>query len=115
MTSQHHTLLTIIALAWLCGCGPDPFAVMDASSQTISLAVGQELELTLGTVGPGAYQAPTISGGAVAFLGDSLIGPQSPAGPRQLFRFQGVSVGSAIIVLTHSGDQPTIADTVVVR
>jgi len=112
---QHHAVLFAVALAGLSGCGPDPFAVLDDSSQTISLKVGQELDLTLGTVGPGTYQTPTIAGGAVAFLGDSLIGPYSPAGPRQLFRFQGVSAGSAIIVLTHSGNQPTIADTVVVQ
>lgn len=115
MRVQHHALLLAVALAGLGGCGPDPFAVMNDSSQTISLDVGQELDLTLGTLGPGVYQTPSISSGAVAFLGDSLISPNSPAGPRQLFRFQGVAAGSAIIVLTHSGNQPTVTDTVVVQ
>jgi hypothetical protein len=115
MRLQHHALLLGVALLALSGCGPGPFALTNDNSQTISLKVGQELDLTLGTLGPGAYQVPTISSGAVAFLGDSLVGPNSPAGPRQLFRFQGVSAGSAIIVLTPSGGQPTIADTVVVQ
>jgi hypothetical protein len=107
-------VLCVVALIGLSGCGSDLLAVMDDSSQTISLTVGQELDLTLGTVGPGTYQSPTISSDAVEFLGDSLVGP-TPAGARQLFRFQGVATGSAIIVLTHSGDQPTITDTVVVH
>ncbi len=115
MTSQHHAVLFAVALIGLSGCGSDLLAVMDDSSRTISLAVGQELDLTLGTVGPGAYQSPTISSDAVGFLGDSLVGPNSPGGVRQLFRFRGMSSGSAIIVLTHSGDQPTITDTVVVH
>ncbi len=115
MRIQHHALLFGVALLGLNGCGPGPFALTNDSSRTISLDVGQELDLTLGTVGPGVYQTPTISSDAVAFLGDSLVGPNSPAGPRQLFRFQGVAAGSAIIVLTHSGAQPTITDTVVVR
>ena len=115
MRFQHHALLLGVALLGLSGCGPGPFALTDDGSQTISLKVGQELDLTLGTVGPGVYQTPTISSEAVTVLGDSLVGPNSPAGPRQLFRFQGVSAGSAIIVLTHSGGQPTITDTVVVQ
>lgn len=115
MRIQHRALLLGIALAGLGGCGPGPFALTDDTSQTISLDVGQELDLTLGTVGSGAYQTPMISSDAVAFLGDSLIGPNEPAGPRQLFRFRGVAAGSAIIVLTHSGDQPAIMDTVVVQ
>lgn len=115
MTIRHHAVLCVVALIGLSGCGSDLLAVMDDSSQSISLTVGQELDLTLGTVGPGTYQSPTISSDAVEFLGDSLVGPNSPAGARQLFRFQGVATGSAIIVLTHSGDQPTITDTVVVH
>ncbi|HET7109704.1 MAG TPA: hypothetical protein VFI41_02435 [Gemmatimonadales bacterium] len=115
MKFRHHALLFGIALVGLGGCGPGPFTLTNDTSQTISLDVGQELDLTLGTAGPGAYQTPTISSDAVTFLGDSLIGPNSPAGPRQLFRFQGASAGSAIIVLTHSGGQPTITDTVVVQ
>ena len=115
MKTQYHSVLFAGTLIGLTACGTNPVAVMNDSSQMITLKVGQELDLTLGTVGPGAYQTPTLSSGAVAFLGDSLIGPNKPAGPRQLFRFQGVAAGSAIIVLTHSGDQPTITDTVVVQ
>ena len=115
MKYQYRFVSCSIALIGLCACTANPLAVMDDGSQTIALRVGQELDLTVGTVGPGAYQTPSISGEAVSFLGDSLISSYTPAGPRQLFRFQGIATGRAIIVLTHSGDEPTITDTVVVR
>ena len=115
MQTQHRALLLVAALIGLGACDTNQFAVQSNDSQVITLQVGQELDLTVGTVGPGAYQAPTISSTALRFLGDSIIGPYVPAGPRQLFRFQGVSAGRAIVVLTHSGHEPTITDTVVVQ
>ena len=115
MRTQQICSVLAVALIGVGGCGTNPLAVNSDSSQTLSLEVGQELDLTVGTVGPGAYQSPTITGSSVAFLGDSTIGPYTPAGPRQLFRFKGVSVGQAIVVLIHSGNQPAISDTVLVR
>ena len=103
------------ALVLLAACGANPLAVESAGSGAVTLRVGQELDLTVGTLGPGAYEAPIISTGSLVFLSDSLIGPYTPAGPRQLFRFRGVAVGQAIVVLHHSGNEPTITDTVLVR
>ena len=103
------------ALLGLGACSANPLAVSGDSSQTLALGVGRQLDLTVGTVGPGSYQTPTIAGRSVTFLGDSIVGPPTPAGPRQLFRFKGVAAGTSIIVLTHSGNEPTIIDTVVVR
>lgn len=114
MTTRRVSIVVSFVLG-IAACGPNPLAVRSDTSQTLSLRVGQELDLTVGTVGPGSYQAPTISSTAVAFLGDSIVGPSTPAGPRQLFRFKGVSIGQAIVVLTHSGMEPTISDTIVVR
>jgi hypothetical protein len=103
------------ALVLLAACGTNPLAVESAGSEALTLRVGQELDLTVGTLGPGAYEAPVISTGSLVFLGDSLVGPYTPAGPRQLFRFRGAAVGQAIVVLHHSGNEPTITDTVLVR
>jgi len=103
------------ALIGLGACSTNPLAVSGDSSQTLALGVGQQLNLTVGTVGPGFYQTPTIAGSSVTFLGDSILGPITPAGPRQLYRFKGVAAGTSVIVLTHSGNEPTITDTIMVR
>jgi hypothetical protein len=105
----------VSALLIIGACSNNPLAIESSGNKTLTLEVGQELDLTVGTVGPGQYQSPTVSSTSVVFLGDSIIGPYTPAGPRQLFRFGGASTGSAIIVLTHSGNEPTITDTVLVR
>ena len=110
-----HIPLFSVALIGLGACSVNPLAITSDSSQTLSLQAGQELDLTVWTIGPGAYESPAISGSAVAFLGASGVGPNTPGGPRQLFRFRGVSAGRAIVVLLHSGSEPTITDTVVVQ
>ena len=114
MRTQQISILVSVALG-LAACSANPLAVRSDTSQTLSLDVGQELDLTVVTVGPGSYQSPTIAGSSVSFLGGSIVGPNTPGGPRQLFRFKGVSAGQAIVVLTHSGNEPTISDTVVVH
>jgi len=115
MTIRHISAVVAGSLIGLWACSANPLAVSGDSSQTLALGVGRQLNLTVGTVGPGSYQTPTIAGRSVAFLGDSIVGPATPAGPRQLFRFKGVVTGTSIIVLTHSGNEPTITDTIVVR
>ena len=114
MNAQQVSILASVTFV-LAACSANPLAVNSDASQTLLLRVGQELDLTVGTVGPGSYQTPTILGISVTFLGESIVGPSTPAGPQQLFRFRGVSAGQAIVVLTHSGTEPTITDTVVVR
>lgn len=115
MKARVCTAARLGVLVLLAACGPNPLAVDSSGSEALTLYVGQELDLTVGTVGPGAYESPLISTTALVFLGDSLIGPPTPAGPRQLFRFRGAAVGQAIVVLHHSGNAPTITDTVTVR
>ena len=100
----------------LIACSKDPLAVRGSQSQTLRIAVGQELELTVGTVGPGEYKAPpSISSNALRFLDVTLVSPYTPAGPRQLFRFRGQARGTALLEIQHSGSNPTILDTVIVR
>jgi ABC-type tungstate transport system substrate-binding protein len=89
------------------GCGP-------AGNQTISLGnadvgrtvvvgVGDTIELTLQTIGPGRYGTPTVSSGSIAYLGESPAGPPNPGGTRQLYRFEAVVLGRADIRIPHSG------------
>lgn len=107
---------TIGCLAILAACSTDPLAVSGSQGQTITLAVRQELDLTVGTVGPGEYQSPpAISSPALRFLHESVVPPPLPSGVRQQFRFRAVGPGTALIVITHSGGNPTIQDTVIIQ
>ena len=105
------------ALAFALGaCTKEPLAVRSTQSQTFKITVGQELDLTVGTVGPGQYEAPpSISSNALQFLDAAIVGPYTPGGPQQLFRFKGQTRGTAVVVIQHSSGGPTIQDTVDVR
>lgn len=100
----------------LAACATEPLTVRSTQGQTLTLSVGQELNLKVGTVGPGEYAAPpSISSPVLRFLDAKVVPPYLPSGPTQLFRFQAEARGSALVVITHSGDNPTIQDTVVIR
>ena len=100
----------------LASCGPEPLAVSGVRGQTLAVVVGQELDITLGTVGPGEYLSPpTILYPAVRFLDAAIVPPILPSGPTQRFRFQAVLAGRAIVIFRHSGGDPTVIDTVNVR
>ena len=105
------------ALAFgLVACTKEPLAVQGTDSQTFEITVGQELDLTLGTVGPGQYEVPpSLSSTALRFLDAAFVGPYTPGGPQQLFRFKGLARGTALVVIQHSSSGPTIQDTVLVR
>jgi hypothetical protein len=79
-------------------------AIRSNSNQTVFVRTGDELQITLGTMGPGQYASPpTVSSPAVGFLDASFVGPYVPAGPTQRFRFKAVATGKAIIVFEHTG------------
>ncbi|HEY4132429.1 MAG TPA: hypothetical protein VGM50_17595 [Gemmatimonadaceae bacterium] len=66
--------------------------------QTILVGVGQEVDLTIQTVGPGGYSDhPSISSNAAVFLGVEDVGLAVPAGPRVRFRFRGITRGDAVV------------------
>ena len=80
------------------------------SGRTIGALAGDELEITLQTIGPGEYGSPVLSSGSIRFLGESSPGPQNPGGLRQLFRFEAVSTGRAEITIPHVGGFPEPGD-----
>ncbi len=104
-----------IAFAWVCGmallavsgCGASGKQTLrlgngDAGRRLIA-AVGDTIEVTLQTIGPGHYGSPVLSSGSVVFLGESSAGPPIPAGPTQLYRFEAVASGLAEITIAHTG------------
>jgi hypothetical protein len=92
---------------------PDGLALRSNDNQTVIIHVGQELQITLGTVGPGDYTVPPkVSSAVLSFLSASYVGPYVPAGPRQTFRFKAVATGKAIILFEHTGWGRKVEDTV---
>ena len=113
MNASGLSATVMCALFLLAACAPEPVAVRGSQGQTLSLPVGQELDVTLQTVGPGEYESPPlVSSSALRFLNVGLISPYVPAGPTQQFRFKGEAPGQAIVVFQHSGNNPAVSDTV---
>ena len=104
-------------VAWMLpGCGPEPLAQSGVPTGSLSLVVGQKLDLKLQTIGPGEYASPpAISSRAIRFLGVAYVSPAVPAGPTQKFSFQAVAPGLAIVVFHHTGQSPVVEDTIEVR
>lgn len=105
-----------VIAAGLVACTKEPVAIQGELGQTVRVHVGQELDITVGTVGPGEYQAPpSILPPILRFLDARVIPPHLPSGPTQLFRLEAQARGTAVVVITHSGTNPTIQDTVIVE
>lgn len=77
-----------------------------SNGRTVSVAFGDRIDITLQTIGPGQYETPTVSSGSIRFLGESSAGVPNPGGPRQLFRFEAVTVGRADIAIPHTSSDP---------
>lgn len=71
------------------------------SGGSISVGVGQELQITLQTIGPGRYGVPETTSSTVQIIGEGDAGLQNPGGPRQVFRFYGVEPGEAEIRIPY--------------
>jgi len=79
----------------------------DSDGADVTLARGQELKLTLQTIGPGQYGDPSISSSSALFEGMEFPSSQNPGGPTQIYRFQAVAEGSALITIPHDvGGEP---------
>jgi len=94
-----------------------PVDVSGLPVATFSIAVNQELDITMQTIGPGSYVAPpALSGSTIAFLEVTAGTLNVPAGATQIFHFKGVAPGQTIIRF-HNTDsmRPDAIDTVVVR
>jgi|SRR5690242_9879344 hypothetical protein len=102
----------IFVTSWMDQNNEDRY-VRRTEGETLRIAVGQELELTFQTKGPGEYESPPrISSSALQFLDVTAFRPAPRAGLAQVFRFKGVIPGQAIVVFHHSGKSPVIRDTV---
>lgn len=108
-----------LRLAWIliwmvvlltAGCGSSAGRIISVTNgqpgQTLVASVGDTIEVTLQTIGPGQYGDPLVSSGSLRFLGQSPAGAPNPGGPRQLYRFEAVTSGQAEITIQHAGGLP---------
>jgi hypothetical protein len=96
--------LLLVACSGTDGSDTTPIVLSGANSgSTVTAAVGQELDVTLQTIGPGEYGTPSLSSPAIRFLDVSYPPQQNPGGPRQLFRFGAVSAGTVEVSVPHTG------------
>jgi hypothetical protein len=108
-------MLWVAACSGTDGTDTTPIALSRSDSgSTLAAAVGQALDVTLQTIGPGEYGAPSLSSPAIRFLDVSYPSQQNPGGPRQLFRFRAVSAGTVDVSIAHTGDNPPFSITVIV-
>jgi hypothetical protein len=71
------------------------------SGQRVTAAVGQPIQITLQTIGPGQYVSPQISSPAIRFVSAGFAEKPNPGGPRQIYRFRAGSEGEAHISIPH--------------
>ena len=107
---RHACLLVWMVLLLTVGCGPSRGKIISVNNentgQSVVASVGEKIEVTLQTIGPGQYGDPILSSGSVKFLEESSAGTPNPGGPRQLYRFEAVSSGQANITIPHTGGLP---------
>ena len=72
------------------------------AGQHVAATVGQPIQITLGTVGPGQYESPQISSSAVRFERVAFAAQQIPAGPTLVYHFLATSEGEAEIEIPHA-------------
>ena len=76
------------------------------NGQQVRTTVGQQIEITLGTVGPAQYGAPLVSSPAVRLESTALRWPPNPGGATFVYIFLAAEVGEAqvIVPLLNSED-----------
>jgi len=110
----HNGLLLIVFL--LVGCSHRTVDLNNADNgRTINALVGDHINITLQTIGPGEYGPPQISSGAVRYTGLGDAPPPNPGGPIQPFMFEAVQVGDATVTMAQTYQNTQFTITVLVR
>src|SRR5690349_21528560 len=72
------------------------------NGQHVAATVGQQIEITLGTIGPGHYGTPQISSPAIRFNSVAFPTRQTPGGPTQIYIFEVAGEGEAEVKIPHT-------------
>lgn len=118
---RFRVLLSVSGLVLAVACSSrGPLEVWGLPAQSFSLSVGREIDIKMGTAGPGEYVSPpTLTGSSLQFLEVTTPALAVPSGAQQVFHFKGVTVGQTIIVFHNTNPpgifHPDVIDTVNVR
>jgi hypothetical protein len=69
------------------------------NGQHLAARVGQQIEISLGTVGPRQYGTPEISSAAIRLVSTAQDWPPNPGGPSFVYVFEAVAVGEARVTV----------------
>ena len=105
--STGRRLLGVLLGVTLCGqlaCSDGQTTALgnDDSGRTVAVSAGDELDITLGSIASNQGN-PIVSSTSIHFMGSSLVGPATPAGPVILYKFTAVSRGVATITIPFIG------------
>jgi hypothetical protein len=109
-TSRSASFLVALAFLWTsCGSADAQKLGMPSTSikqqvlslnftnngQHLAATVGQQIEITLGTVGPKQYGTPQVSSPAIRLGSVALAWPPNPGGPTYVYIFEATAEGEA--------------------
>ena len=78
------------------------------NGQHVSARVGQQIEISLGTVGPRQYGTPEISSPALQLVSTAQDWPPNPGGPSFVYIFEAVAEGEARLTVPVINNDPMI-------
>ena len=81
------------------------------NGQQLAARVGQQIEITLGTIGPKQYGDPQVSSNALKLESVALDWPANPGGPTFIYIFEAMSEGEARVEvpIINCMDDPELA------
>jgi len=82
------------------------------NGQSVKARVGEQIEISLGTVGPRQYGTPQISSSAVRLLNTAQDWPPNPGGPRFVYVLEAAAEGEArvIVPVMNAEEMPDAPD-----
>ena len=104
---NRRAVVVLVSAPLLTACSPSRIELDGRDSgRAVPAAVGQQIQVTLQTIGPGNYGDPQISASTVRFLDMTYSKQPNPGGPIQFYRFEATRVGRADISIPHEGGFP---------
>jgi hypothetical protein len=85
------------------------------SGRRLTATVGQQIEVTLATIGPGQFGLPVVSSPAVHFENVALRLPANPGGPTQTYIFRAANPGEAALEIRHTDQERNFTLVIQVR
>jgi len=126
MTNFRPTVMFVALVLWVPLCGDanaqkvnkSPRSIKEGvlslnfrnNGESVGATVGQQIEVTLGTVGPAQYGAPLVSSTSIRLVSTALDWPPNPGSTSFVYIFEAVALGEAqVIVPVLNSPDPDLA------